>query len=212
MNTHPQPGEQFDLYALGVLEPEAREEMERHLQSGCPVCTAELQRAQLTVNAIGAAVSPLAPSPAVRARLFAHVRPRRAPARIGLMAAAVIILALAAGWFSWRTRQMETLNAALRRERNQLQQQILSTQRGTAALQAALAIVAAPDTRVVKLSAAPAPPAARAFYSRRGVLLVGWRLPPLPPSHTYEMWLLPAHGKPIPAGTFTASPGGTVHH
>ena len=40
--THEEISGMYELYALGVLEPEEREEIESHLARECPECRAEL--------------------------------------------------------------------------------------------------------------------------------------------------------------------------
>ncbi|MGH9477383.1 MAG: anti-sigma factor [Terriglobales bacterium] len=78
--------------------------------------------------------------------------------------------------------------------------------------QAALALPGAPGTRVVTVKAVPAKPGGRVFFNARRLLLVGWGLAPLPANQTYEMWLLPRHGPPVPAGLFRAGASGAVQH
>ena len=51
---------------------------------------------------------------------------------------------------------------------------------------------------------APPQPQGKAFYLRnRGSLVfLANNMPPLPPQKTYELWLIPTSGAPIPAGVF----------
>ena len=44
----------YDAYALGALEGEERAEIDAHLKRGCPVCTAELERARPVLRQLGA--------------------------------------------------------------------------------------------------------------------------------------------------------------
>jgi anti-sigma-K factor RskA len=58
----------------------------------------------------------------------------------------------------------------------------------------------------VTLTAAPTPPSpqGKATYvpSKGSLLFTATNLDPLEPNKTYELWLIPTQGDPIPAGTF----------
>jgi anti-sigma-K factor RskA len=45
-------------------------------------------------------------------------------------------------------------------------------------------------------------------------MLMASNLGPVPPNKTYELWLIPAHGAPMPAGTFKPNARGeaTMEH
>jgi hypothetical protein len=86
--------------------------------------------------------------------------------------------------------------------------------RELARLSEAFAILNQPDARqVVFGGAAPQPPRGRVFLDRtRGVLLLASNLPPAPAGKTYEMWVIPKGGKPVPAGLFQSAADGTALH
>ena len=46
----------------------------------------------------------------------------------------------------------------------------------------------------------------------QGLLLVASNLPPAPAGKTYEMWVIPKGGKPLPAGLFQSANDGTATH
>ena len=54
------------------------------------------------------------------------------------------------------------------------------------------------------------PPQGRAFYvpSKGSLIFLASNLDPLKPNKTYELWLIPTTGQPIPAGTFSPDKGG----
>ncbi|HEY4045884.1 MAG TPA: anti-sigma factor [Acidobacteriaceae bacterium] len=59
----------------------------------------------------------------------------------------------------------------------------------------------------------PVQPTGRATYlpDRGGLIFQANNLPPLPPGKTYELWVIPADGKPpIPAGIFQPDASGTA--
>ena len=65
----------------------------------------------------------------------------------------------------------------------------------------------------VSTEGATQPPQGKVFLNpNRGVLLLAANLPPAPAGKIYEMWVIPAGGKPVPAGLFqTESNGSGVH-
>jgi hypothetical protein len=68
-------------------------------------------------------------------------------------------------------------------------------------LERALSILNDPETKDVSFGA----PAAkgRVFVSpNKGVVFIAAHLPPLGAHRTFELWVIPAKGNPIPAGTF----------
>jgi len=63
-------GEQAELYALGVLDPEERQSVERHI-AGCATCTREVGRAEEAVAALDDATVPQVDPPAELGRRIA---------------------------------------------------------------------------------------------------------------------------------------------
>jgi anti-sigma-K factor RskA len=58
----------------------------------------------------------------------------------------------------------------------------------------------------------PPQPQGKAIYIRTSSTLVflASNMPELPPQETYELWLIPASGAPIPAGLFRPDPHGSA--
>ncbi len=81
--------------------------------------------------------------------------------------------------------------------------------------QQVLEVLTAPSAQRVTLTEgkAPAQPAARATYlpERGGLILLATNLKSLPQGKAYELWVLPADGKPpVPAGVFSPDAAGTA--
>jgi anti-sigma-K factor RskA len=191
----------FELYALGVLEPEESAEIEAHLGRNCAVCTPQLRRAAGLNAAVLASVPDSAPPRALRRRIVAMVGADRSMwgwmFGSGAIAAALLIAVL---WFSVRDRELES---QLARERANL-----------ARLQQAFAFLDEPETKQVGFgTVAPRPPRGNVFVNpRAGVLLIASNLPALPAGKTYEMWVIPKGGAPKPAGLFQSDAAGTAIH
>ncbi|HXR98387.1 MAG TPA: aminotransferase class V-fold PLP-dependent enzyme [Terriglobales bacterium] len=76
-------------------------------------------------------------------------------------------------------------------------------------LRVATNVMSAPATKIVTVKAAPGAPGGEAYLNDlRGAVLVANNLPPAGDQHTYELWLLPRSGNPVPAGSFQASSAG----
>ncbi len=79
--------------------------------------------------------------------------------------------------------------------------------------QALLDVLTAPTAQRVTLTTGKTPPApsARAVYlpSRGALVLQASNMQPLPPNKTYELWVIPVSGAPIPAGLFRPDASGS---
>jgi hypothetical protein len=106
-------------------------------------------------------------------------------------------------------RERETGNV-LARLREQARTQSIEL----ASLNEALALLNQPETKQVTFGEGqPQPPRGRVFVNPKGgVLLMASNLPAAPEGKTYEMWLIPKTGKPIPAGLFQSDARGSAMH
>lgn len=102
-----------------------------------------------------------------------------------------------------RIAQLENEMNSLVQVNRQLEQQLANDRNQ-------LAIFANAE-RVVALAGTPdAPGASGAFYTGpESGLLVLRNLPPLPAQQTYELWLIPSEGSPIPAGLVQVAADGS---
>lgn len=182
-----------ELYALGVLEGEERLEFERHLASCCD-CKESLVRA-IELNEMIFSASPIVkPRSELRSRILAGFGgPARKTQRAFNWALA---LALAAS--------LLILLMAWDNERNAR----LTTGKELARLREMQQILQAPATRQVTFGPQPAAPHGSIFiHEKLGMILIADALPSLPSGWTYESWIVPKEGAPVPVEAFRAPDG-----
>lgn len=81
----------------------------------------------------------------------------------------------------------------------------------TPKLQQALSILNDPATRDVTFGETEKPSKGRVFVSPgKGVVFIGASLPSLDAGKTFELWIIPAKGNPVPAGLFQSQPDATA--
>lgn len=208
MNGHPQFDADFELYVLGTIEGQEKHALESHLPL-CSECTRKLAEARSRVAALAFAAPPETVPGAVKERLLRQVREqamkhRRAPVRTfgrwlipALTGLSLVLVFVAA--------QLELENRALKEGLSDLQEAARRFHYEAERERSVLDLLTAPDTvKVTLVSGVAHPlPQGKAFYhSRKGLLFYAADLPVLPPSQTYQLWLVPATGKPISAGVF----------
>lgn len=181
----------YGSYALGIAEGPELVEIEEHLARGCPQCTPGVCSAMGTVAAMSGAVKLADPPARLRRRVVTMVAP---PKRL-----------TAAVWIPWAVAG--ALAVALL--------SIAIPGRGrssdTARLQSALSILNDPVTRDITFGE----PAARGrvFVSPgKGVVFIAAHLPKLDENKTFELWVIPQAGNPIPAGTFRSEADSSAVH
>jgi len=196
--------EQYELYALGVLDEPELSELDAHLGRNCEVCAPAVRRAAVRVSMFANLVAESEPPMNLRGRVLASVgivpKFRWNWMQTWATVAAAVVLAL-----FWVEH--------LRRERvrdiafNDAMQQVKQSDE-------VLALLSAPETIVrVSQEGAAQPPQGKVFLNpKRGVLLLASNLPPAPEGKIYEMWVIPAAGKPVPAGLFQTESNGTAVH
>jgi RNA polymerase sigma factor (sigma-70 family) len=143
-----------------------------------------------------------APSAKLRRRILASVCVEQKKFGWAPFLAATTVLCLtAAVYFGGRERDFAALAMSLR---EQMRGQSIELTR----LNEAFAIVNSPATVAASFAQGPK---GRVFVNpAQGVLLIASNLPPAPTGRTYQMWILPKQGKPVPAGLFQAQPDGTA--
>jgi anti-sigma-K factor RskA len=237
MNAHPTREEDFDLYALGVLEGDDKLAIESHVAS-CVDCADKLAKAHGRMALLALAAPPSQPSAAVKERLMRQVyadaeRSAAAPASIGapahtsgrppreterageflgrwwaaVLVPAGVVLALATILLWTENRQLDRQLAVLRAAVGQQQQQLREA-RETADM------IESHDTVTIALAPQPGMPtgAAHVMYNAKmGMLMYDGEIAPAPEAKSYQLWLVPEDGKPISAGVFNPVSGRADH-
>ena len=190
-----------ELYAIGVLDGDERLEFERHL-SGCTDCQSGLAKAIELNEMILSAAPRVEPSPQLRSRVLAGFGQTAAAKKseaarrswnwgMALALAASIIL----GFVAWQSERSARLNDGNELARLRDIQQILQ----------------APNTKQVTFGPQPAAPHGSVFvHEKRGIILIAEGLPAPPEGWTYESWVVPKNGAPIPIEAFRAHDGGGI--
>lgn len=217
-NGHPYHDEDFELFALGVLEGQERSEIESHIAS-CADCSRKLAEARGRVALLSLTAPPHQPSLAVRQRLLTRVsaehvsvrHPSFAPgdrprARWWNLAWTFSAVALAlATVYLWRAN--DQLRDQLAQQQTAARQQLAATERARNFID----LLMSPATISVKLD--PKAPNATEpgliYYNQsRGALIYAGTLPQIAADKSYELWVIPQAGNPIPAGVFSPKPNG----
>jgi anti-sigma-K factor RskA len=209
MSEHEQYADDLLLYALDALRGEDRSRVDEHL-AACASCRLELE--QLRGDTALLAMSATGPRPPQRARQrllqsvareprlqkVAEASPRRSWWGALGWAASVAILVLAAALWKENAALHETLASA--------RSQAAESARDLDALRKIAAPIIEPEAQRVTLVAVKSPPQpqGKAFYlrNRSSLIFLANNMPPLPPNKTYELWLIPTSGAPVPAGIF----------
>lgn len=174
--------DEYGAFALGIAEDPALSEISAHLARECPDCVAGVRSAMTTVAAMSGAVKDAEPPKQLRRRIVAMVAPEPKRAFVFLPWAVSALLAIV------------LLSVAI--SRNNPHQPVPDTTK----LAQALTILNDPLTRDVTFG----DPAARGrvFVNPKGVVLIAAHMPKLESNRTFELWLIPAAGNPVAAGTF----------
>ncbi len=241
MNSHPTREEDFDLYALGALEGDEKLAIEQHVAScaNCTEKLAEARgriallalaapqsapsaavkqrlMQQVRADAEGVANAPASVREASRKPSSAPQESARAGGFFGRWRTAVLVPAFAvlaiATVLLWRenrdvNRQLNELRYSALKQEIELQVQ-LQDARSVADM------IESHDTVTVALAQQPGMPtgAAHVMYnSKMGMLMYDGQLAPAPVAKTYQLWLVPADGKPISAGVFNPVSGRPDH-
>jgi hypothetical protein len=221
------PQEELALYAMQALSPEESAPIRAHLAE-CAACRAEL--AQLNGDlALVAMTVEQQPAPAgARQRFLDRIAADAAKSssiqsasdRPGPKTTVVSIDAprptrRVAAWIPWTAvAAMILISVALQwrvislnKELVLLSQQAAHQTAANARAREVLELLNAPAAQRVVLTAPMPPkpwPTARAIYlpSRGALMMQATNLAPIPEGKTYELWVIPASGAPIPAGLF----------
>ena len=197
--THAEMEELYELYALGLLEPELSTEIEQHIETHCTHCLSRLSAALEVTAAMAGMAEEVKPPARLRERVIASVARKKHSQKwlwafSGLAAATAALLVFSIYTSSESNRVRDEL-ARVRGERNELR--------------AALEVLSRSDTRTVQFGRAENVPHGRVLVNRGGGLVfVGSRLPQLAANRTYQLWVIPNTGNPESSGVFQPNPAG----
>lgn len=187
--------EDIPAYALGALDVEEAASLEAHLQT-CESCRQELADYRMLSKNLAAALPPRPPSPALRRRLQERILPARRTSsprwslsfRQAALGGALLLL-LGINFYSLaQMRRLENQQAALLRQ--------------SRSNQAAVAMLAYPDTQSLVIKGEQVAGTLLLNRQHNTVMLITWDLPALPADQTYQAWLIDPGGGRVSAGTF----------
>lgn len=182
----------YTAYALGIAEEPELSEISAHLARECPNCVPGIRSAMATVTAMSGAVPVKTPPHHLRRRVLASVEPSPSTFRLRTFIPWAITAAL--------SMTLVTIGLTGRRQTGD-----------TPKLQEALSILNDPATRDVTFGETEKPSKGRVFVSPgKGVVFIGASLPNLDVGKTFELWIIPAKGNPVPAGVFQSQPDATA--
>ena len=99
----------WEMLALGALDPAREQELRAHLETGCPYCARSFAEAAALTRSLASTVATARPSPGVARSLETRIRqsesPRPArPALVWLAMAAALVLSAGLGFYFSRTQ------------------------------------------------------------------------------------------------------------
>jgi anti-sigma-K factor RskA len=215
MSAHDQFADDLVLLALETLQGDERVTLEKHLE-GCSSCRSELERLRGDMALLALSASGPAPPRRSRERLLKAIANEPRAQKIGAarrsswtllpwLAAAALLLV--AGFFWQHSDRLAQRVARLQDESAQLQTQLERAREVVSTLTST-------DALRVTLVAAQAPPQpqGKAIYvrERSSLIFLASNMPALPPQRSYELWLIPTNGAPIPAGMFKPDARGSA--
>src|SRR5438067_2562653 len=217
---HQQFSDDLALYALGSLDAASAAKLEQHLGQ-CGACRKELAdlRGGAAVLALSA-TGPAAPERS-RSRLMAAIAQEKAADA----ASESLMLRLRRPWWTlapvFASLLLALFAIMLWQENESLKDSLAAAHEQQVRLQAhmerireTIRLLNAPDAAhitLVSTGAKPQPQIKTIYEKKSGkLLLMATNLAALPAGKTYELWLVPAQGAPVPAGLFRPDARGSV--
>jgi anti-sigma-K factor RskA len=214
MSEHEQFAEDLALLALGSLEGDERQVLEKHFQE-CAACRRELEALRGDMALLSLSTAGPKPPGRSRERLMAAIAREPRAGRVStrrrwwmlapsLVAAGLVLVVVLIG----------QQNSGLRQQIAAMQSEAATDQVELRRAQEIVSTLTASDAMRVTLVAAktPAQPQGKAIYvrDRSSLIFIASNLPAVAAKKTYELWLIPARGAPIPAGVFKPDARGSA--
>jgi anti-sigma-K factor RskA len=226
MNEHPQFDEDFDLYALGALDPAEKATIESHL-AGCTECAAKAAAARERIAMLALAVPAMTPPAGAKERLMERVRAERMPhgeapraeaSRPGAPRRTAFWLRPSVAWGMAAILAVVALilavdNSRLKQQAAAYDAAMQSQRAANARAEAVLDLLTAPDTQGVTLTVASEKPRTEGrvyYHPNRGLIFYAEGLSAPPENRVYQLWLVPSQGAPISAGIFAPDQKGNA--
>lgn len=201
--------EQYELFVLGVADPEAAGEIQNRLARGDADTIRAVSEARTLVGGFGMMATEVEPPKRLKNRILAAAGRDEPgiPSWTWAWATATALALLVALNF-WQREQSKAQELAL------IRAQLLESETRLASVTPLLEFLNEPQLRITTFGAAqPQPPRGRILVSpQRGVLLVAQNLTPVAEGRTYQMWVVPKAGAPVSAGIFQPDPAGRAIH
>jgi anti-sigma-K factor RskA len=200
--THDEIGELLGAYALGAISPEEREDVDRHV-SECSLCAAEAAELASVGDQLAQLAAEREPPPALRIRLMNIVElERRQWAEENARASTAQQTApVKAPW--WKRVPALAYGAGAVILVAALVLAIVVANRSNVTVHQYHGSAVAQVVKGIDVGAATATVGVRGDHKTD---MSFSNLPVLPKGLAYEMWLIPAKGKPVPVGGFNAGP------
>lgn len=197
--------DQYELYALGVLDAAERAELDDHLHREGDPCIEGVRRARELVGSLVLTAPESRPPARLRNKIVGLVgEPKRTWFRAPEWIAAAVALAIIAAWLANTRRIQEGTLADVRQELQRKNVELVQ-------LNEAFALMNDPAAKQLVFGESAPKPRGRVFVNpKQGVLLLASNLTPAPAGKIYEMWIIPKSGSPLPAGLFQSQSDGTA--
>ncbi len=190
-------------YVLGNLTSEEAEELQQ-LLAAHPELGEEMHSLQDVLAAMPYALPEVQPAAAVRSRILTAAQNQAVPIRRRDRRQSMIL---------WGGSIAAVLALAMGLDNLNLRQQLATTQAKISSQKDLIAMLQAPQTKLVNLKGmdqlAKATGNVVITPGEAGAIVVLQDLPTLPPGQTYNLWAV-ANGQKVSAGNFTANPQGRV--
>lgn len=206
---HEEFNDQYELFVLGVADPEVAEEIRWKLAAGDSKTVLAVEKARELAAALSLTAPLVEPPSRLRRRILAAVEPEPDgyPKWIWAWISATALLGLVTFNF-WQREQVKAKELA------EVREELIQSTTRLATVSQLLEFLNEPQLKVATFGKPePQPPRGRALISpQKGVLLLVSNLQPAAQGRIYEMWVIPKKGAPVPAGLFQSGTDGRALH